>query len=101
MDKMIGVSSYDEMERAAATLKEISESYTTIYKKMMRDVTMMGQAWEGEDNVAFVNQITGFIKKLDAMAEKLQTAGEALHQQKENYMQRQDQNIQQIRKLNN
>ena len=101
MGKVIGVSSFEEMERASKSLKEISEAYTTIYKRLMEDAGTMGSAWEGADNLAFVEQINGFAEELQAMADKIMSAGEALDQQRRNYMARQEDNVAQVRKLTN
>ena len=61
----------------------------------------MGTAWEGADNLAFVEQIKGFTEELKAMADKLLTASQALDKQRANYVARQDDNITQVKKLVN
>ena len=101
MGKVIAVTSFEEMERAANNLRQISESYTEIYTKMMEDAQTMGAAWDGADNLAFVEQITGFTSNLKAMAEKLVDAAEAMDQQRLNYVNRQNDNITQVKKLAN
>lgn len=61
----------------------------------------MGSAWEGADNLAFVEQINGFTDELKMMASKLSTASQALEKQRANYVARQDNNITQVKKLIN
>jgi uncharacterized protein YukE len=61
----------------------------------------MGSAWEVEDNLAFVDQINGFNDDLKSMADKLQTASQALETQRTNYAQMQDSNTAQVRRLTN
>lgn len=101
MGKVIAVASYEEMERTANTLREIAESYAGIYTKLMEDAETMGAAWDGADNLAFVEQITGFTEKLRAMSENLVTAAEMIDQQRMNYINRQNDNIAQVKKLVN
>ena len=52
----------------------------------------MGTAWEGADNLAFVEQITGFTEELKVMATKLSLASQALEKQKSNYVSQQENN---------
>ena len=101
MGKTISVASFDDMAKASQRLQSLSESYTEIYTQLMQDANTMGTAWEGADNLAFVEQINGFTEELKAMAAKLLTASEALAKQRENYIARQDHNITQVKKLVN
>lgn len=100
MGKVIRVTP-EELESASKKIAEISETYTGIYSQLMDQANQMGSAWEGEDNLAFVNQINGFCEELKQMAEKLQVASDALLKQKSNYLQRQETNISQVRQLTN
>lgn len=101
MGKQISVSSFDEMGKASQKLQTISETYTEIYNQLMQESETMGTAWEGADNLAFVEQIKGFTEELKAMADKLLTASQALDKQRANYVARQDDNITQVKKLVN
>ena len=101
MGKVIKVSSFEEMTNTAKYLKEMSAKYTELYTQLMQDATTMGQAWEGADNIAFVEQIKGVTTELENMAKKLEVAGDALNIQAENYKGIQDVNIQQVKKLAN
>jgi uncharacterized protein YukE len=67
----------------------------------MQEASTMGSAWEGEDNQYFVKQIEGFTHELETMAKKLFDAGEALDQQRANYVAQQDDNILKVQKLVN
>ena len=90
-----------ELEAAAKKLSSISESYTGIYSQLMQQAQNMGAAWEGADNLAFVEQITGFCEELKNMASKLEAASTALRTQAQNYEARQNDNIAQVKKLTN
>ena len=101
MGKTISVASFEGMARAAQRLQALSESYTEIYTQLMQEANTMGSAWEGADNLTFVDQINGFGDELKAMADKLSLASQALEQQRANYVARQDSNIAQVKKLVN
>jgi WXG100 family type VII secretion target len=100
MGKRIRVTPQD-LETASKKLAELSESYTSIYTQLMQAASTMGEAWEGEDNLAFVDQINGFNDDLKSMADKLLTASQTLETQRANYASIQDSNTVQVRKLTN
>ncbi|OCA87676.1 hypothetical protein A8F94_07420 [Bacillus sp. FJAT-27225] len=100
MGKRIRVTP-QELETASKKMAELSQTYTGIYTQLMQVAGTMGEAWEGEDNLAFVDQINGFNDDLKSMADKLQTASQALANQKANYAQRQEANMAGVRKLSN
>ena len=101
MGKVISVASFDKMAEASKKLQQISEIYTDIYKQLLQEANTMGTAWEGADNLAYVEQINGFTEELKAMAAKLSLASQALEKQRANYVARQDNNIAQAKKLVN
>ena len=82
-------------------LADISNTYRDISAQLMEKAQTMGSAWDAEDNLAFVNQITGFCDDLKNMAQKLQTASETLAQQSTNYSTHRDDNSSQVKKLAN
>ncbi len=86
---------------AATKLSDISGNYTEISNQLMEKAQTMGTAWDAEDNLAFVAQITGFCEDLKAMASKLMTASETVAQQSANYKTHCEDNIAQVKKLTN
>lgn len=101
MGKQINVSSFETMKNAAKKLEDISVNYSNISSKLLKNAQTMGVAWDGADNQAFVQQITGFADDLKSMSDKLSTASKALEAQRLNYVNRQDNNITQVQKLQN
>ena len=101
MGKIIKVASFEEMKNASRRLQELSDSYTEIYTQLMNEANTMGSAWDGADNLAFVEQINGFTEELKTMAEKISLASQALAQQCQNYIDRQNFNIAQVKKATN
>ncbi|MFI3326521.1 MAG: WXG100 family type VII secretion target [Clostridia bacterium] len=91
----------EELKSASEKLQLLSETYTEIYTQLLGEAESMGTAWQGTDNLAFVDQITGFTEELKTMAEKISYAGQALAQQSNNYTQTQESNITQVKKLAN
>ena len=100
MGKVIRVTQ-EELAKVSQTMQGLSESYNDIYTQLIQEASTMGTAWEGEDNVAFVSQITGFCEDLKAMAAKILTSSQAIEKQRANYASRQQSNIDQVKKLTN
>ncbi len=100
MGKKIRVTP-EELDKASQKLSGLSDDYSEIYAQLLQQAQTMGEAWEGEDNLAFVDQINGFCEELKSMAQKLKLASETIFKQKMNYSNRQDTNITQARKLTN
>ena len=96
---LISVESFDQIAKAVTTLEEASSTYTTLYTQLLQKANTMGAAWEGADNQAFVEQITGFTEELKAMAEKLSLAASIPNQEKTNYTKHMDDNITNVKKL--
>lgn len=90
-----------KIDAAASKLSELSSTYDSIAKQLMSDATTMGEAWQGEDNVAFCNQIKGFTEELSQMAKKVKSCSEALTQQSTNYKSRQDSITASVKNLTN
>ena len=90
-----------KIDAAASKLSELATTYDSIAKQLMSDATTMGEAWQGEDNVAFCNQIKGFTEELSQMVKKLQSGSETLSQQSSNYKQRQDAIASSVKNLTN
>lgn len=91
----------DALNNASKELAEISANYTRISTQLMDKASTMGAAWDADDNLAFVSQITGFCDDMKNMASKLQNASEIIAQQSKNYSTHKEDNITQVRKMAN
>lgn len=89
------------LSEASKALSGLSAKYSGISKQMMAKADNMGNAWDSEDNKAFVAQIDGFCEDLNQMARKLESASEMLNLQYQNYENRKNDNIAQVKKLAN
>lgn len=91
----------EELDSASKKLQQNAETFTEIYKLLLQKSNTMAEAWQGEDNLKFVERINGLTNELQQMAEKLTVASQTLMKQKETYVQRQEANIAAINKLQN
>lgn len=89
------------LDTAATELDTISGNYTRISGQLMDKAQTMGAAWDSADNLAFVEQISGFCEDMQAMAAKLKNASQTLAQQSKNYQKHREDNIAQVKKLQN
>ncbi|MDR0918977.1 MAG: WXG100 family type VII secretion target [Oscillospiraceae bacterium] len=101
MGKDIRLTDPQKLSAAGEKLAEQSQIYTQIYGQLLQEAGTMGTAWDGEDNIAFVNQINGFTEELKQMADKLQLTSEAVKTQAQNYANRQDTNTASVKNLAN
>ena len=86
---------------AAENIEKSATRYEKIGKNLMDRATRMGEAWQGEDNQAFVTQIKGFTEDLESMVKKLRRVEAALQAQAKNYTDTQKSNIDNAKKLAN
>ncbi len=100
MGKIISVEPAKLTENATK-LEEYATSFEEIYKELLRQAETMGEAWQGTDNLAYVEQIKGITTKMSSMVEKLKNASTTLKQQAKNYDDKRSDNIAQVKKLNN
>ena len=90
-----------ELHKAAQALHQQSTDYDTLYRQLINAASTMGEAWKATDNLAFVEQITGFCDELKAMTEHLEQTSKALDQQAKNYEDTRDANITGVKQLQN
>lgn len=54
---------------ASTQMDGIIADYQRQYNKLFSDVDAMGSAWQGKDNLAFVNQIKPFLQDFNKMTD--------------------------------
>jgi WXG100 family type VII secretion target len=91
----------EELKAVATKLEAFSGDYTDLYTNLMNVASTMGEAWQATDNLAFVEQITGFNDELKAMAERLLECSMALNQQAKNYDEVRNGNVTSVKQLAN
>lgn len=58
-----------KLESTAAKIDRHSFEYERIYASLFSEVDRMGVVWQGQDNLAFVNQIKEFMDDLQKMTQ--------------------------------
>lgn len=87
------------LKSTSAKLASASSEYERIYKQLIQTATSMGAAYDSADNKKFVSSIEGCCAALQAMADKLQIASEALSKASDNYTATEEHNAQQATRL--
>lgn len=90
-----------EMHKASQKLTQLSEEYTSIYTRLLNTASTMGEAWKAPDNLAYVEQINGFLEELKAMTSHIEQSAQALDQQALNYETTVENNVAGVKKLVN
>lgn len=90
-----------ELHKASQKFTQLAGDYTSVYNRLMNTASTMGEAWKAADNLAFVEQITGFCEELREMAAHLEQAAQAIEQQAVNYETTRDNNVTGVRQLQN
>lgn len=90
-----------EMHKASQKLTQMSEEYSTLYNRLINTASTMGEAWKAPDNLAFVDQITGFCEELQQMAQHIEQAAQTLEIQAKNYETTCENNVTGVKKLAN
>ena len=90
-----------ELHAVSKRFLDLSGEYDDVYKRLMNTASTMGEAWKAADNLAFVDQITGFCDDLEYMVNRLIQASKTLEQQAINYETTRDTNITNVRQLAN
>ena len=90
-----------ELITASQKFTSLANDYDSLYNKLINAASTMGEAWKAADNLAFVEQITGFCDDLKAMKEHLDQAAQALELQAKNYETTRDDNVTGVRQLTN
>lgn len=90
-----------EMHKASQKLTQLAEDYTSVYTRLLNTASTMGDAWKAPDNLAYVEQINGFLEELKAMTGHIEQSAQALDQQAVNYESTVENNIVGVKKLVN
>ena len=98
MGKTISVET-EQLKNAGVKLNEYANSFEEIYKNLLQQAETMGEAWQADDNLAYVEKIKHLTTRLNQMVEKLKNSGDVLTKQAQNYEDRKNNNIAQVSKL--
>ena len=79
-----------QLDTAATKVDELANDYEAEYKKLFATVTALEEAWGGEDNVAFTQQIEGFKDDFQRMTRLMKDYADYLRKTAKTYRDTQD-----------
>lgn len=90
-----------KLEAAAQQMDAQAADYEKLYQQLFNEVDGMGAAWQGADNIAFVNQIKGFNDDFQKMVALMRQYSEFLRTSSKTYRETQNEIINQAKRLTN
>lgn len=89
------------LDAASKKIDEQASDYEQQYNKLFGEVDRMAAAWQGVDNVAFVNQIKGFMDDFQKMSNLMRQYAQFLRDSAMTYRNTQNDIITQAKTLAN
>ncbi|MFJ7729563.1 WXG100 family type VII secretion target [Neobacillus sp. NPDC097160] len=90
-----------KLEKAATSIDQQAADYERLYKSLFSEVEAMGAAWQGADNLAYVNQIKGFTDDFMKMKAKMDEFSHFLKTSAKTYRDTQNEVISGAKRLSN
>lgn len=90
-----------KLDSAALKLDDQAAEYERQYKQLFSEVDGMAAAWQGADNLAYVNQIKGFMDDFQKMVSLMKQYSEFLKHSAKTYKDTQNDIINQAKRLSN
>lgn len=90
-----------KLEAAAQKMDAQAADYERQYNQLFSEVEGMGAAWQGADNMAFVNQIKGFTDDFQRMTGLMRQYSDFLKQSARVYRETQNETINMAKRLAN
>ena len=91
----------EQLESAAAKIEGLAADYQSQYNALYAKTDAMVSTWQGDDNVAFVNQINGFKDDLTKMYNLMNQYASFLRASAKAYRTTQEQVVAQAKSLVN
>ncbi|WP_373481753.1 WXG100 family type VII secretion target [Acetobacterium sp.] len=89
------------LKKTADSLNQGVAEYEKIYKQLFSEVDGMGAAWQGIDNLAFVNQIKGFMEDFQKMGSLMKKYSQFLTDSAKTYESAQNEIVSGAKRLTN
>ncbi|KAA0549167.1 WXG100 family type VII secretion target [Bacillus sp. BGMRC 2118] len=90
-----------KLDSTSAKIEQQAGDYERIYKQLFNEVDGMAAAWQGADNLAYVNQVKGFMDDLQKMSELMRQYSEFLKMSATTYRNTQNEVINAAKRLSN
>lgn len=91
----------EQLETAAGKIEGLAADYKTSYDQMYSTTGDMASTWQGQDNVAFIDQINGFKDDFQKMHTLMLNYADFLRKSAEKYRTTQENVVSQARSLQN
>lgn len=89
------------LEHTGREIGEKADGYKRLYERLFTEVETMEQVWQGKDNVAFTQQITGFRNDFQQMEGIMRDYADFLYRSASVYRKTQEDIAAQVRRLVN
>lgn len=90
-----------KLETVSQKIEAATSDYERQYRQLFTEVDGLGAAWQGIDNMAFVNQIKGFQEDFQTMTTLMKQYSEFLKTSAKTYKETQNETINQAKRLAN
>lgn len=90
-----------QLESAASKIEHYASEYKSLYDQFYKVTGDMGSTYRGEDNLAYINQISGFQDDFQKMYQLMLDYADYLRKAAKNYRDTQDSITAQARNLKN
>lgn len=91
----------EELETTATRIESLASDYQNLYNQLYSQTDSMASTWQGKDNIAFTDQISGFKDDFAKMFELMNRYVSFLRMSAKTYQGTQDQVASEARKLTN
>ncbi|MCM3585268.1 WXG100 family type VII secretion target [Mesobacillus maritimus] len=89
------------LEEASNKMDQQTAEYERLYKALFNEVEAMQAAWQGQDNVAYVTQIKGFMDDFQQMSQLMRQYSDFLKMSAKTYRNTQGEVVNAARRLTN
>ena len=90
-----------KLESVSIKIEAETSDYERQYRQLFTEVDGLGAAWQGVDNMAFVNQIKGFQEDFQLMTKLMKQYSEFLKISAKTYRSTQNETVNQAKTLTN
>ena len=91
----------EQLESTAGRIEGLAADYKNQYNQIYNETNAMASSWDGKDNIAFINQISGFKDDFEKMHTLMLNYADFLRKSAKAYRETQDTVVAEARKLTN
>ena len=91
----------EQLESTAGRIEGLAADYKNQYNQIYNETNAMASSWDGKDNIAFINQISGFKDDFEKMHTLMLNYADFRRKSAKAYRDTQDTVVAEARKLTN